>query len=36
MNCIDCRNCIEQEVDHCVCDDIIVAINVNMHIGEDK
>lgn len=36
MNCIACRNCIDkEEVDYCICDDIIVRLNVNMHIGED-
>ena len=35
MNCIACRNCIEQDVEHCVCDDILVWLNVNLRIGEE-
>lgn len=36
MNCIACRKCIDEDVYHCICDDIIVRLNVNLRIGEEN
>lgn len=35
MSCIDCRECIVQQVDACICPDIVVRIQ-NTVCGEEN